>query len=76
MSTKVLETAGAELRGSCGIPLGKKKKPLPEGHESMYKIKAGRYLLSRRGAVSSAQGSLASVFGMGTGMSSPPWRPA
>ena len=37
---------------------------------------AGRYLLSRRMAVSSAQGSLASVFGMGTGMSSPPWRPA
>ena len=28
MSTKVLETAGAELRGSCGIPRGKKKTGL------------------------------------------------
>ena len=26
-----------------------KKKPLPEGHESIYKIKAGHYLLSRHG---------------------------
>ena len=39
------------------------------------KKEPGSYLLSRLEAVSSAQGSLTSVFGMGTGISSPPWPP-
>ena len=58
---------------------GEKKAPTesrPGGALERCMKEAGRYLLSRRMAVSSAQGSLASVFGMGTGMSSPPWRPA
>ena len=57
---------------------GEKKAPHGESEGALERCmkEAGRYLLSRRMAVSSAQGSLASVFGMGTGMSSPPWRPA
>ena len=39
------------------------------------KKEPGSCLLSRLEAVSSAQGSLTSVFGMGTGISSPPWPP-
>ncbi len=40
------------------------------------KKKAGSYLLSRDYPVSSAQESLTSVFGMGTGIASPLWPPA
>ena len=40
------------------------------------KKKPGGHLLSRPpGAVSSAQGGLTSVFGMGTGIAPPPWPP-
>ncbi len=38
--------------------------------------KTGDFLLSRHRPVSSALGTLTSVFGMGTGISSPPWPPA
>ena len=45
--------------------------------QPMYKIyKAGSCLLSHLAALSSARGSLTSVFGMGTGISSPSWPPA
>ena len=48
---------------------------MKEKKNDLNKKKPGSYLLSHNKAVSSALESLTSVFGMGTGISSPLWPP-